>query len=290
MAKWMGNREEKYPDLNYLDELTPKVAEKFLDSLKVSPNTYNKYKNFLKLYFETVSRDCAITKNPFDGIISKSLNKESWRELNQKEVDKLLAYPKGEVWVLMNLGIYTGMRLKDAALLRWSDVDIKQGKIIFVPWKTAKKEKVVHVPILTELKKVLQWVKKQKLNDDLVLPELAASYHKSRTNLSSLVKRIFKDLKITKGKVGYHSLRHTFVSNCAKAGVPLSIVQAIVGHGSPAMTRHYTHIDVESARKWLDKDVEKKTNVDIDEVFDLIESIDESNWQTVKQKLMSLKQ
>ena len=27
-------------------------------------------------------------------------------------------------------------------------------------------------------------------------------------------------------KYGFHSLRHTFISWCAKAGVPLSIVQA----------------------------------------------------------------
>ena len=246
-------------------------------------------KNFLKLYFDTIARDCGVTKNPFEGIISKGLNKESWRELNETEVDKLLAYPKGEVWVLMNLGIYTGMRLKDAALLKWSDVDLKQDKIIFIPWKTAKNQKVVHVPILPKLKKSLLWVKKQKLDDELVLPEMAASYHKSRTNLSALVKRIFVDLKITKGKVGFHSLRHTFVSTCAKAGVPMSVVQAIVGHGSPAMTRHYTHIDVESARKWLGGEKEEGSTLDIDKLFKLIDGMNAKNWSDTKNQLLKLK-
>ena len=41
--------------------------------------------------------------------------------------------------------------------------------------------------------------------------------------------------------VGFHSLRHTYVSLCANAGVPLAVVQSIVGHTSPAMTRHYFH-------------------------------------------------
>ncbi len=41
--------------------------------------------------------------------------------------------------------------------------------------------------------------------------------------------------------VSFHSLRHTFVSLAANAGVPLAIVQAIVGHSNPAMTRHYFH-------------------------------------------------
>ncbi|EDM26520.1 integrase/recombinase XerD [Lentisphaera araneosa HTCC2155] len=289
LQKFVRFVEAEYDELIYLDELTPKVAEEFLESLKVSPNTYNKYKNFLKLYFDTVSKDCGVTKNPFEGIISKSLKKESWRELNDDEVDKLTSYPKGEVWVLMNLGIYTGMRLKDAALLKWADVDLKREKIIFTPWKTAKSEKVVHVPILPELRKALQWVKQQKLSNDLVLPEMAASYQKSRTNLSSLVKRIFIDLKIRDGKVGFHSLRHTFVSTCAKAGVPMSVVQAIVGHGSPAMTRHYTHIDIESARKWLEPKNKEVPKIEINELFALVESMNKSNWKELKKEILSKK-
>jgi integrase len=48
--------------------------------------------------------------------------------------------------------------------------------------------------------------------------------------------------------VGFHSLRHTFVSLCRQAGAPLAIVEAIVGHSSPAMTRHYTHVGDEASR------------------------------------------
>ena len=48
--------------------------------------------------------------------------------------------------------------------------------------------------------------------------------------------------------VGFHSLRHTYVSLCANAGVPLAVVQSIVGHTSPAMTRHYFHESDEALR------------------------------------------
>ena len=43
-------------------------------------------------------------------------------------------------------------------------------------------------------------------------------------------------------EVGFHSLRHTFVSLCREANAPLAVVEAIVGHSNPAMTRHYTHV------------------------------------------------
>ena len=48
---------------------------------------------------------------------------------------------------------------------------------------------------------------------------------------------------------GFHSLRHTFVSLCAAGGVSQSVVQSLVGHGSPAMTQHYTHIGIETAQR-----------------------------------------
>jgi hypothetical protein len=32
------------------------------------------------------------------------------------------------------------------------------------------------------------------------------------------------------------------VSRCRQANAPLSVVEAIVGHSNPAMTRHYTHV------------------------------------------------
>jgi integrase len=41
--------------------------------------------------------------------------------------------------------------------------------------------------------------------------------------------------------VGFHSLRHSFISMCAMNNVPLSVVQSLVGHSSPLMTQHYSH-------------------------------------------------
>ena len=47
----------------------------------------------------------------------------------------------------------------------------------------------------------------------------------------------------------FHSLRHTFVSLAANAGVPLPIVASIVGHSSTAMTRHYYHENEDALRQ-----------------------------------------
>jgi hypothetical protein len=92
---------------------------------------------------------------------------------------------------------------------------------------------------------------------EYVLPDTAALYLKNSSALSKRLHDHFERCGIkthapgTGGRgaglpravveVGYHSLRHSFVSMCREAGAALSVVESIVGHSSPAMTRHYTH-------------------------------------------------
>ncbi|QHI68760.1 tyrosine-type recombinase/integrase [Tichowtungia aerotolerans] len=50
-------------------------------------------------------------------------------------------------------------------------------------------------------------------------------------------------------EVGFHSLRHSYVTLHAEAGTPQAMIQANVGHANPAMTAHYTHVGEEAARR-----------------------------------------
>ena len=59
-------------------------------------------------------------------------------------------------------------------------------------------------------------------------------------------------------KLRFHDLRHTFITLMGERGVPLQVVQAMVGHMSAAMIRHYTHISNRAARQaveLLDREV-----------------------------------
>src|SRR5207244_8969543 len=91
--------------------------------------------------------------------------------------------------------------------------------------------------------------------DDYVLPETAVLYEKRTDLVTDQVQRHFQECGIKPHKAGtgkdgkravveagFHSLRHTFVSLCRDSTAPLSVVESIVGHSNPAMTRHYTHV------------------------------------------------
>jgi integrase len=46
----------------------------------------------------------------------------------------------------------------------------------------------------------------------------------------------------------FHDLRHSFISALVERGIPLGVIQAMVGHISGRMLRHYTHISTGAAR------------------------------------------
>ena len=51
-----------------------------------------------------------------------------------------------------------------------------------------------------------------------------------------------------------HSCRHTFCYYAGLAGIPLSVVQSIVGHMSPEMTKHYSaHASMEDKRRGMER-------------------------------------
>jgi integrase len=54
-------------------------------------------------------------------------------------------------------------------------------------------------------------------------------------------------------ELSFHSLRHTATSMLKAAGVSDAIARAIVGHESAAVSRAYTHLDMETMRKALEK-------------------------------------
>ena len=175
----------------------------------------------------------------------------------------LIPQPSTEWHKLILIGIYTGLRLGDCCRLDWSQIDIAQGVIQLVPRKTRRHhQRLVTIPIHPALGAALLPTTSCQLPTAFtgpVLPTVAELYSRSRWRVSQELSRIFKTANIVTSvrlegrkhrtpEATFHSLRHTFVSFAANAGVPLHIVQSIVGHESTAMTRHYYHENLDALK------------------------------------------
>ena len=251
---------EHHHEIVELRHVTQEVANEFINHIgsSRSANTYNKYKTFFGCMWEVLKEVGRLTVNPWTNIRRKVDVGHSRRELTVDELQRVVGSVEGEMKVLFAIGIYTGLRLGDCALLEWGQVDLARGFISVIPRKTARHAhgKPVVIPINSALARVLSVC---KCRAGYVLPDIAARYKRSSSGLTRKIQKHFKDCGIktvyetTSGMcnrvdVGFHSLRHTFVSLSANAGVPLAFVQAIVGHSNPAMTTHYFHKDENALR------------------------------------------
>ena len=52
--------------------------------------------------------------------------------------------------------------------------------------------------------------------------------------------------------LGFHSLRHSFASFCAEAGIPKAVVVSILGANSDIIDSFYTHVGEEAQRAAID--------------------------------------
>jgi integrase len=258
-ARWMDDQHSVVVEMRHVAQIHADEYARHVAKL-VSPTTFNRTINTLSLVWRVLEQSARITSNPWKQIARKRFTVHSRREMTVEELGRVCAAATGETRILIALGVYCGLRLGDAALLRWADVDMIKGIISLVPQKTARRsQKRVTLPIHPALITMLAETEPPR-RKGYVMPSVAERYQQYDAALSRDVAKLFESVGIVtsaamegtmrnRPECGYHSLRHTFVSLCAAGGVPQSVVQSLVGHGSPAMTMHYTHVGTEAAAR-----------------------------------------
>ena len=283
-AKWM---EHFYLPVKDLGGITSDMIAEYLACIRaeVCATTYNTRVCILREIFRVLAKKAGLEEDPWEGVRLRPDDSHSRRELTMDELKRLLEAAKkavvnsgscrkedlpttsisnstNEWYKLLLIGIYTGLRLGDCCRLDWSQISLAQGVIQVVPRKTRRHhQRMVTIPIHKALGAAL--VEQQACDNKMmvgpVLPSIAEMYGRSRWQVSHELSRIFRAANIQTSvklegrrrrtpEATFHSLRHTFVSFAANAGVPLHIVQSIVGHESTAMTRHYYHENVEALK------------------------------------------
>ena len=259
-AAWM---KAHHPEIRAAREVTGEHAVEFMQTIRAahSGKTFNDYRAILLQTWDGLRKipSAAVAVNPWRDIERAERHSHTRRELTVEELAAVIQAAEGEMRLLFAIGIYTGLRLGDAVRLDWGAVDLVRGFVNVTPAKTARHGTKVRIPLAPVLRDLLEKTPPRRRRGR-ILPALADEYETEGSAGMILVRKVqavFKAAGIetqadTRQKnkdgtprktveVGFHSLRHTYVSLCANAGVPLAIVQAIVGHTNPAMTAHYFH-------------------------------------------------
>lgn len=154
---------------------------------------------------------------------------------NKAEMSKLTAKTYGLWRTVTMLGAMAGLRPGEMFWLEWSDVDFDYKKIHIdskpdYGWHVKTYERRT-IPIPADLHKYLlslergAWV----LGDRPKSINSMSTYYSRRVRASHL-------------KGSMYTLRHTYGSHLAQAGVPLQVIRDLMGHRSVVTTEIYAHL------------------------------------------------
>ncbi len=235
--------------------ITPSDIRNWRDSLQRqgrSASTVNGSAKVISAAFEQARKLAYIPANPCNAVTSLRAGLDGAREtFSREQIRLLLSVAKATDWEgAILVGYFTGLRLKDIANLEWASVDLGGG---FIRVKTSKTGKAVAVPLHQDVRTWLEG-QTQGVGKEPVFSKLKGTYTGGKSGLSGQFKKLMGKAGIqgqrlragggagrATSSLSFHSLRHSFISELANAGVSSELRKELAGHSSDAAHKVYTH-------------------------------------------------
>ena len=228
-----------------------------LAGANLSENSKRRTVSALRGFYKFLQFDGHIAKNPAEDLIAPQKGFYLPKFLNRTEIENLLLVPdvSQETGLrdraILELMYACGLRVSEAADLKFGDVDIDSG-ILTCKGKGGKTRKV---PIG---KSAVEWLKGY-----LILRRKKENIEISSIFVNSAGKpinrqTIFLFIKEYAAKIGLedvspHTLRHSFATHLVQNSADIRSVQQMLGHADISTTQIYTHITDAHLRKTYEK-------------------------------------
>lgn len=220
-----------------LEEATRAVCDAYVrwmtEVRRYRPATVARKLSTIRGFFEYAVSEELLDKNPCAHVKGPKVSNESRTlGLTKDELMTLLndgtAVDEVAVALIALMGL-AGLRVSEALSLTWQDFGMEQGRSVVKVVRKGGQEKTVAISNL-----VWQCCDALWYGNDAVFSGISRSA--ARRRVQALVAEV---LPCRAGEITPHSLRHTFVTLCLAAGVPLHEVQDAAGHANPATTMRY---------------------------------------------------
>jgi integrase len=246
-----------------LESLTAEEIQQFADARLAEGRAPKTIQNDLKpigKFLKDAERKGLILRSPMGEVETPDAVSETRDPFTELELSNLLAYLSSsedaegnpitaaekanrQDWkTAVNLGLFLGARLGDCTNLRWGSVNYDRHEIRFTPEKDRKKRELV-IPMHSDLEAYLLSLPAQDSEKAYLCPTIGGIGAGKRAILSKQFGAILTAANIDrragqpkrgKGRtffrLGFHSLRHTFNSSMANAGVSVELRAKLTGH------------------------------------------------------------
>ncbi len=179
------------------------------------------------------------------------VEKPSFDFLDFDEAERLVKAADPGWRLLAETALKTGLRQGELIGLQWSDLDLVRGKLHVrrTLWRgiagspKGGRARTVDLPLLlVNALKAYRHLKGPyvfcQADGEPLRPGL----------LKGPLERALRRAGIARdqGRIGWHDVRHTYGSHLAMRGVPLKVIQELMGHASLDMTMRYAHLSPET--------------------------------------------
>jgi integrase len=150
-------------------------------------------------------------------------------------------------YLLFVMGLNTALRIGDLLSLRVGDVVDEQGKIVeFIHVRERKTGKAKRIKLNQAVQEALKFyfAKIPAVNPKSPLfPSMRSGRPLDRTQVWRLINKWCWTVGLTQGHYGAHTLRKTWGYMARRYhGITIELIQAKLGHTTPAVTRRYIGI------------------------------------------------
>lgn len=192
--------------------------------------------------------------------------------LSNKEMEQLVSYcfyEQNSISTAIIISLYGGLRLGEICALSWKDIDLSDGiitvnqtvqrlkqrnsklsktaLIISIPKSDTSYRKVVIPQFLQSY--LIEYYKHLGIKDGYILT--GSSKIADPRTIQYQFKRVCHNLGF---QTNFHTLRHTYATNCVKSGVDIKTLSEMLGHSDISITlSRYVHSSIELKRLQVEK-------------------------------------
>ncbi|MBZ4336449.1 site-specific integrase [Corallococcus sp. AS-1-12] len=188
--------------------------------------------------------------------------------LSFEEVERFIESATPQDVALLTTAPKTGLRQGELIGLQWPDIDVVRAKLHVkrTVWRGVEgppkggSARTVDLP-----QSVVDALKAHRHLRGPYVFCLENGERLTPGKMNAPLRRALRAAGITRevGQIGWHDLRHTYGSHLAMRGVPLKVIQELMGHATIEMTMRYAHLSPEvkqDAVKLLDGPVLERGN------------------------------
>ena len=213
---------------------------------EAKPATINREITIMKQFFGWLVKNSITSQNPAQDLKYEKLGTPRTRWITVEEELHLIGVSPLWLQQIIILATSTGLRRGELLNLTWDYVDLDQRIL------TVAKSKNGEPRVVPLTKRAME-----------VLSELYLPSHVEYVFICQDLKPISPDtleyyfrLAVKQAElkeVRFHTLRHTCASRLVQGGTDIYVISKLLGHKSIQMSARYSHLDVNSLRRALEK-------------------------------------